>query len=55
MSGEDSSSEKTEDPSQKKKDDSRKNGQVAVSKELSSFFIIGLFVFTTAGAFKIAL
>ncbi len=45
MSGEDSSSEKTEDPSQKKKTDSRKNGQVAVSKELSSFFIIGLFVF----------
>ena len=48
MSGEDSSSEKTEDPSQKKKDDSRKNGQTAVSKELNSFFVIGLFVFILA-------
>lgn len=44
MADSDSGGEKTETPSQKKRDDARKEGQVANSKELSSCAILGGFI-----------
>ncbi len=45
--------EKTEAPSQKRRDDARKEGQVAYSKEVASAFLLGAFllVFWAGGSF----
>ncbi|MGK0289688.1 MAG: flagellar biosynthetic protein FlhB [bacterium] len=52
----DSSEEKTEEPTQKKRDDSREEGQVAFSKELNSAALLGayllLFYFTAESSKK---
>lgn len=52
MAESDSGGEKTESPSQKKRDDARKEGQVAFSKELSSCALLGgfllMFYFTSS-------
>lgn len=48
----DQSSEKSEEPTKKKLDDARKKGQVAKSKELTSFFTLLVFFLYIAFAYK---